>query len=72
MRPRGPWGRHSPLTLLAAALAKASVLMYAEDRPRGSVPRPVKLPKDSLIASEKLTKYLLVKRPVGDKSGQGE
>lgn len=28
----------------------------------------MKLPKDSLIASEKLTKYLLVKRPVGDKS----
>ena len=28
----------------------------------------VKLPSDALIASEKLTKYLLVKRLVGDKS----
>ncbi len=28
----------------------------------------MKLPGDALIASEKLTKYLLVKRPVGDKS----
>ena len=28
----------------------------------------VKLAGDALIASEKLTKYLLVKRPVGDKS----
>jgi hypothetical protein len=28
----------------------------------------VKLPGDALIATEKLTKYLLVKRPVGDKS----
>jgi len=28
----------------------------------------VKLPIDALIATEKLTKYLLVKRPVGDKS----
>jgi hypothetical protein len=28
----------------------------------------VRLPGDALIASEKLTKYLLVKRPVGDKS----
>jgi len=28
----------------------------------------VKLPSDALIATEKLTKYLLVKRPVGDKS----
>lgn len=28
----------------------------------------VKLPGDAVIASEKLTKYLLVKRPVGDKS----
>ena len=28
----------------------------------------MKLPSDALIASEKLTKYLLVKRPVGDKS----
>ncbi len=29
---------------------------------------PVKLPRDALIAAEKLTRYLLVKRPVGDKS----
>lgn len=28
----------------------------------------MKLPGDALIATEKLTKYLLVKRPVGDKS----
>lgn len=28
----------------------------------------MKLPSDALIAAEKLTKYLLVKRPVGDKS----
>jgi len=28
----------------------------------------VKLPSDALIATEKLTKYLLVRRPVGDKS----
>jgi hypothetical protein len=28
----------------------------------------LKLPSNALIASEKLTKYLLVKRPVGDKS----
>lgn len=28
----------------------------------------MKLPSDALIASEKLTKYLLVRRPVGDKS----
>lgn len=28
----------------------------------------MKLPSDALIATEKLTKYLLVKRPVGDKS----
>jgi len=28
----------------------------------------VKLPGDALIAAEKLTRYLLVKRPVGDKS----
>ena len=28
----------------------------------------MKLPIDALIATEKLTKYLLVKRPVGDKS----
>jgi len=28
----------------------------------------VKLPSNSLIATQKLTKYLLVKRPVGDKS----
>ena len=28
----------------------------------------MKLPGDTLIASEKLTLYLLVKRPVGDKS----
>jgi len=28
----------------------------------------VKLPEDALIAAEKLTRYLLVKRPVGDKS----
>ncbi len=28
----------------------------------------MKLPSDSVIASEKITKYLLVKRPVGDKS----
>lgn len=28
----------------------------------------MKLPSNALIASEKLTKYLLVKRPVGDKS----
>ncbi len=28
----------------------------------------MKLPTNALIASEKLTKYLLVKRPVGDKS----
>jgi len=28
----------------------------------------VKLPGDALIAAEKLTSYLLVKRPVGDKS----
>jgi len=28
----------------------------------------LKLPSNALIASEKLTRYLLVKRPVGDKS----
>ena len=28
----------------------------------------MKLPMDALIAPEKLTRYLLVKRPVGDKS----
>jgi len=28
----------------------------------------VKLPRDALIAAEKLTRYLLVNRPVGDKS----
>ena len=28
----------------------------------------MKLPSNALIASEKLTKYLLVERPVGDKS----
>ena len=28
----------------------------------------MKLPGDSLIATEKLTQYLLMKRPVGDKS----
>ena len=28
----------------------------------------MKLPSDALIATEKLTKYLLVRRPVGDKS----
>jgi hypothetical protein len=28
----------------------------------------VKLPRDALIATEKITRYLLVKRPVGDKS----
>ena len=28
----------------------------------------MKLPSDALIATEKLTKYLLVKRPVGNKS----
>jgi len=28
----------------------------------------MRLPSDALIAPEKLTKYLLVKRPVGDKS----
>lgn len=28
----------------------------------------MKLPGDALIASEKLTKYLLLRRPVGDKS----
>lgn len=28
----------------------------------------MKLPSDALIATEKLTKYLLVKRPIGDKS----
>ena len=28
----------------------------------------MKLPRDAVIASEKLTRYLLVKRPVGDKS----
>ena len=28
----------------------------------------MELPSDALIAPEKLTKYLLVKRPVGDKS----
>jgi hypothetical protein len=30
--------------------------------------KTVKLPGDTLIATEKITKYLLVKRPVGDKS----
>lgn len=29
----------------------------------------VKLPSDAIISREKLTQYLLVKRPVGDKSG---
>lgn len=28
----------------------------------------MKLPRDAIISSEKLTRYLLVKRPVGDKS----
>jgi Domain of unknown function (DUF6883) len=28
----------------------------------------LKLPGDAIIASEKLTKYLLTKRPIGDKS----